>query len=387
MHWTLRFACPLGCGLHYCSRECLGAACLGPRAVHYWLCTGPIPESEDAANHPVLRFKMHALEFNDTFLLAAQLALQAVSLDLFESPVWWERPNADGGSAGQAGVPVEELHSMRMLASESLDLLKEALSCRASELPELAESDVSGSLTLERWGRYIGLLERNQVQVRVPHPLAQAARKGREQADLLMGLAKALDDPPRDVQELVEHADEFFPPSCGAALFRNVALCNHACEPLAMIDFVDCARARLVALRDIAEGQDITICYVPARGGAPNDHSVVWATERSLRVAHGHDHGHEHGHGHGHSHGGSAGADETLLESDESADEQGHDGDAEATMMDSSDDDDDEEEEEEEDVSGGEMLGTPRREFLADYGISCSCAKCMHQSPPQSFSM
>jgi len=64
--------CAQGCGEVYCSESC--------RAKHFahshnLLCVGPI----DSENHPLVRFKYHAVEHTDTLLLAAQALANIVN--------------------------------------------------------------------------------------------------------------------------------------------------------------------------------------------------------------------------------------------------------------------------------------------------------------------
>ena len=65
------FCCPCEghCGEYYCGETC--------RQVHYelrghkWLCTGPIKEGD--IDHPLIKFKVHAMETNEIFLLVAMV--------------------------------------------------------------------------------------------------------------------------------------------------------------------------------------------------------------------------------------------------------------------------------------------------------------------------
>ena len=65
--------CAGGCGECFCSSACAERAA----PAHRLLCTGPIPEDEP--EHPLLRFKLHALRCNEAFLLAAEVVVTLLS--------------------------------------------------------------------------------------------------------------------------------------------------------------------------------------------------------------------------------------------------------------------------------------------------------------------
>jgi hypothetical protein len=81
--------CIGGCGEMYCSEKCRELAFsqypphmhrlrfyVTPAIYHHLLCVGQI----SSTSHPLYRFKQHALETNELFILASQLIARIISL-------------------------------------------------------------------------------------------------------------------------------------------------------------------------------------------------------------------------------------------------------------------------------------------------------------------
>ena len=62
--------CKYGCGEFYCSEDCRDIH--WERKGHKWLCTGPVREDE-IETHPLIKFKVHATQTNEIFLMVANL--------------------------------------------------------------------------------------------------------------------------------------------------------------------------------------------------------------------------------------------------------------------------------------------------------------------------
>ena len=65
--------CAGGCGECYCSDGCQVDAA----PAHKLLCVGLVPDGQP--DHPILKFKMHALQTNEAFLLAADAVTHVIS--------------------------------------------------------------------------------------------------------------------------------------------------------------------------------------------------------------------------------------------------------------------------------------------------------------------
>ena len=61
----------------------------------------------------------------------------------------------------------------------------------------------------------------------------------------------------------VSFTSELFPPTEGVVLLGSASNVNHSCEPSCEVAFIHDARAHVIATRDIAKGEEITISYVP----------------------------------------------------------------------------------------------------------------------------
>jgi hypothetical protein len=293
--------CPLGCGEIYCSQACVAE---NKRRGHDLLCTGP-----HASDHPIVQFKTHAVSTNEIFLFAAVVAVEYISrykvfkdvekawspFSKFVQLPWWEIVHAPPDAVSQEGFS----NTLKTIASESLKLFHSALSAQLINGKEKDETidwtSCLDFLTLDVWGRIVGMFEQNQIGIRVGSPLGNVARQmskevseGKVEEDIvevLLDLADRVDeadcgdddnddcddafacmpcepvdsggvkpdfsesltndnesvsggDEGNDYQEgiarmqLVAHmADEYFPPLDGTALFTVGCSINHSCSP------------------------------------------------------------------------------------------------------------------------------------------------------------
>lgn len=158
--------CSKGCGAFYCSESCRAEHW---RRSHRLLCVGGIEDN----NHPLVKFKMHALGTNDIFLLAAEVVCTILTdvidgrstLDeatkpykYFERGPWWE--TSSGGDDELAA-------QMRGLVEDSCQLLSEALRPYSYQAADLFDPQEYGSI--------VGGFELNNIGISVPSPLLSFA--------------------------------------------------------------------------------------------------------------------------------------------------------------------------------------------------------------------
>ncbi|KAL4420876.1 hypothetical protein ABPG77_002835 [Micractinium sp. CCAP 211/92] len=312
--------CPGGCCEEwYCSSRCAEAAW---EQYHQLLCVGPEAEdatqgqltdataaagkgkaaaeepssnsrgeggAELAARREALReFLHHADSTNDIFRLAALVVAKTL---LGAQRQLDANPGAAGGSSSSSGsggastgrepsaeacwrallaawqpfavghkglwwectaAPPEATADMRQLAADSLELLCAAMPPRLlSRFPAL--------LTLPVWGSIIGMFELNNLALFVPSPLQRWL-------DLLGQL------PPGEQEAAYAAAGPFIEalpeelPGCeGNAFYGLHSCCNHSCAPNAEAfkrDQDDNGCAVILALRDIAPGEEVTLSYI-----------------------------------------------------------------------------------------------------------------------------
>ena len=199
------FHCPDRCGELYCSTACRDQHW----SRHQLLCTGALTE-EEAATSPLIRFKIHACETNEIFLLVADVfakicsdidvmrqskagngedvAIIASALapyDRFVRNLWWDcvvidptLSSSDSGSSNINGIVTKEdggdggndenlPTTLKQLVAESWALLREVLNLDGRGLTHV--------LTAEYMARTIGMFEQNNIGVRCTHPLTVAA--------------------------------------------------------------------------------------------------------------------------------------------------------------------------------------------------------------------
>ena len=126
-------------------------------------------------------------------------------------------------------------------------------------------------------GELLGMLECNVMEFEYPSPLQQYLEHlemKEEEEDLgdsaILKGGKACPSLPKTLSDWTEHFENklhdnvHVGPIVGSALYPLLTLANHSCDPNASIDFLgESNRGSMVALRDIAEGEEICITYVP----------------------------------------------------------------------------------------------------------------------------
>jgi len=199
------------CGVRYCSPECMGFD-LVP---HGLLCTAKV----DSEAHPLVAFKVHAIQTNDMFLTGARMVALALSDDAsakkFENIQHAPWHDAVPCPADEPD-PVQFAQDLKELAEETRHLLEKAILLPQSEHERVKTA-------CGRFSDYLGCLELNQFEICIDP-----------------------DDEP-----------------CGAGVFSMCCSANHDCSPNAEVVFTSKTnQATLRALRDIQPNEEICISYV-----------------------------------------------------------------------------------------------------------------------------
>eukprot|EP00752_Nemacystus_decipiens_P011537 g10245.t1 len=199
------YCCLEGCGEVYCSARCRSEHW---SRSHRLLCVGPVPE-EGAQDHPLIKFRVHAMQTNEIFLLVGEVlaqiavafskdpsttnaadsnvdseklaAARAPFADFVQEP-WWDvavprdAVDAAPGTAGAASASASAASlpdTLRALCEESSALLRSAFALALGPLPAPLEQ----ALSAERFARVVGMFEQNNMGVRAPSPIPGALRE------------------------------------------------------------------------------------------------------------------------------------------------------------------------------------------------------------------
>ncbi len=305
--------CKHNCGEMYCSSQCCE---LHHILSHKLLCTGLIPEEEVDVS-PLIKFKVHAVETNEIFLLVADIFAHicnavhsgcdiAIALSPWEGYVkelWHEcavnPPDSD---------PTEFASTLKNLVSTSWSLLSDVLKLKDRQLDSI--------LSEEYFSRTIGMFERNNVGVRLRNPvlnyidnLVPNDPKIIEIVAVTNNIVNSLDDSISSDEEEVEeeegencldesHNDDYvsgddevepvitgdsnldslheiirnngpdniFPPLDGTAFYTKICRINHSCEPNCIVRY-SCDRklgliAKVYCLKKIEAGDELVQSYI-----------------------------------------------------------------------------------------------------------------------------
>ena len=173
--------CGQGCGQIYCSEECRARAWTSG---HNKLCIGLIQDLK----HPLIQFKIHAMEHNEVFLQVAavlvfimnEVEIGQVTLEKalerfpFCKGLWWDivRSRQPVNLAGEAQKEQEALEEdlkadILQMTSASLSLLTQAL----NPSPEFASL-----FTYDFYSSIVGMFEYNQLGIELESPVARYYR-------------------------------------------------------------------------------------------------------------------------------------------------------------------------------------------------------------------
>lgn len=192
--------CHAGCGELYCSPVCRDMHWANKG--HKFLCTGHIDESQ-ADSHPLIAFKIHAVQTNEIFLMIADIFAELCAMyethvighgqpreqvlpyiqnffDGFVRQRWWEAAQPPKGQSKAKFVK-----TLKQLVSDSYSMLADALPLEAFGLSQVLSEDFMA--------RCIGMFEQNNVGVRLRNPIAiLAAEAGPELAEKLLSEVQAV---------------------------------------------------------------------------------------------------------------------------------------------------------------------------------------------------
>jgi hypothetical protein len=152
---TPEIACPYGCGVPYCSRECID---VDGRRGHQLLCVGGVATEA----HPLFQFKVMVYDRGgfDAYMLLS-LAARCVAADLMK-PGFFGLGERDLATVDAWSGTCDDRASSADLLVECWALLSEALRERATalNLPLLQANH-----TAEWWARVVGTIHRHHVEV------------------------------------------------------------------------------------------------------------------------------------------------------------------------------------------------------------------------------
>ena len=146
------FLCRHNCGEIYCSKQCADDHFT---AGHQHLCTGLIPD-EQASTHPLIAFKLHAIETNEVFLMVADVFANLIakktsegvsleeSVSFFRQYVhnpWWEVVTVPKGKKDK-----DFRGLLKSLATKSYKLLSKALKLKEKKLDKVLSFDFMSRL-------------------------------------------------------------------------------------------------------------------------------------------------------------------------------------------------------------------------------------------------
>jgi len=204
---------------------------------------------------------MHAMEFNDNYLLVAKVVAKAI-----RRIIW------DGSNIDDEWKPYGRLlpmmadsgqHSQDDQAAHAL--LLEALTSQ----PEISSSNVDLEELLP-FCRFSALLQKfvcNNVGIRVRHPVAEKLSLNTDNscltfanllADVLGSELNTDDEDPLSAADLLESPDFYFPPVDGEGLYLQALVANHSCAPNIQLSYADGdATLCISTLRDIEDKEEL----------------------------------------------------------------------------------------------------------------------------------
>ena len=226
----------------------------------------------------------------------------------FQRNLWW-----DVVVTPPEREPEEFRQLLQEMCTDSVDLLAQALRphVRATACARCPGADCEALyrdlFTAEFVGQMVGACEQNQIGIRMPSPVAayfQALGRcgiGEDGDAALNDIARAVvevepgsegegeeeeetgegdegvgeaeaeaeagdEEAETYLQYAIQNAHRVFPPLDGQGLFSVACLMNHACDANVQVQYPDGGaqplRARVVAQRDIAADEELSLCYL-----------------------------------------------------------------------------------------------------------------------------
>ena len=261
----------------YCSPQCAESSW---NSYEKFLSVGSKSESANGAASAT-NFIEHARDTNDIFILAAKVLLSvAVEADALRiktsgngkaeetestltsdlllawqpfqhgfKRIWWEAVARPEDVA--EGLPETQFRdSMKEIAGESLDLLKKCT-------PNAFLSNYPGLFSLEVFASLIGMFELNNLEIAVASPIEDYFLKVDELGDSEI---TAITNPILDALDT-----RYCTPCEGSGFFALQSCLNSNCDPNvspAKSDSDVDGKCVLIASRDIAKDEELTMCYV-----------------------------------------------------------------------------------------------------------------------------
>ncbi len=183
------FQCRNRCGQLYCSALCEKLA--WKTKGHDLLCTGLISESE-AEEHPLIEFKIHAMQNNEIFLVVGEIVCTVTNLvrrgvsptnaDFpftdFTGVPWWDVATHPLRSDPESSAEVEELDvALKFLCESSAKiLLRHVRSVLGDDFPD----SCLPYFTKDFFGKIIGTFEQNAIGVRLRNPIYDVLTDGED---------------------------------------------------------------------------------------------------------------------------------------------------------------------------------------------------------------
>lgn len=234
-----------GCDVTYCGEACRDEAWAQH---HSWLCAGGAHKGDVAA-----QFLGVARNTNGTLVLAARVIARTLSdaarrgctvreasrpLRYICRAPWWDV--SSGGADDVAGA-------MRELVADACQFLRALMAGRAREEARERGGDggADGLFEERHVAELMGMFEQNNWSTVAPGPLGDAAEE--------------VDD--EGVQEAAAQCGD----ATGTGLYALGSAVNHSCEPNAALlkrPGVRDSTTAVLALRDIAPGEEVTISYI-----------------------------------------------------------------------------------------------------------------------------
>lgn len=250
------------CGAVYCCHECKTQAF---DEYHRLICPG-----KNQTDSVLALFLNHCYGTNEIFHLAAIAIAKIMSnflnsndlmqatkpVDMFCKLPWW-----DVVSEAPEDQNVEEYRAIfRELLADTVLLFREAMIEQLERLfdQETATQvlkDCDELLSIEFFGKIVGMFELNNIGMQIPHPLNDLINEKNDLGPFVQQIKEIFisDD---------ENCDQIFPIIDGTALFRLICTMNHSCDPNCTVVYRPDGQATVVALRDIAQDEEICISYI-----------------------------------------------------------------------------------------------------------------------------
>ncbi|DAZ94478.1 TPA: hypothetical protein N0F65_003412, partial [Lagenidium giganteum] len=326
------------CGAVFCSEKCKKAA---DEEYHALVCTNA--ENNETpmgqfVNHTLATNEIFQLaakviaKVMMRFVSSHDLAHAREPVDMFCKKPWWEVISSEEDL--EEGQTMEEYQQcFKDLLSQTLDLFKAGLADnlarmeKADALNGLSAETVLSScdelLTPDYFANVVGMFEMNNISMEIDHPfhaLAEALNEEKEDNTedpaVLTRVNKALslyaekyetpkclegccggEDGEHDHDHAHDHAHEHegedddeededeedleqgFYGVDGTALFSGICTMNHSCDPNCTVLYTKDGSAHVFAVKDIQEGEELTISYIDVDQDRADRHECLRSME------------------------------------------------------------------------------------------------------------